>query len=108
MPGWWSGGGAGVGGEAPVRGSLCGFLVSSSFDAGFAPALAAQRHELLAFVGHWPGRCLLPVDRRAAFRYVLGHANEGHVPADAHGTGSELGPALVVDVRKMLELQPCR
>src|SRR5215467_11625691 len=100
--------GARVGGGAPIGGGLRGFRVSSRGNAGFAPAITAQRHEQLALLRRHPRRCFLRLYGDATLSYVICQPHESAVPADAHSTRPELCPALVVDVGDVLELQPGR
>src|SRR5882762_8442096 len=72
--------GGGVGGDGPPGHRARLGLVAAAGDVGLAPALAAEPHELLALGGRGPR-----------------HALRGR---------AELRPALVADVRDVLDLQP--
>ena len=79
--------------------------VGAAGDVRLTPALAAECHEALAFVGRGPGHALRRAHGRAAGQ-VQAQAQDGRVPADAHRGRAELGPALIADVRDVLDLQP--
>src|SRR5258707_9013304 len=96
--------GPGVGRSAPVRRGPGACLLGPRGYARVVPPPAAERHEQLAVLGRRPGGRLLRVDRVPG-RQMVGQAHEAHVPADAHGTGSEFGPALVIDLGGVLKLE---
>jgi hypothetical protein len=77
----------------------------ASRDTRVAPPLATERYELLALVGRHPRHALTRV-HRGSRRQMGGQAQQPHVPADTDGTGTELRPACIVDVSRVLELEP--
>jgi hypothetical protein len=98
------GAGGRVSGGDPARCRPGRGFVGAGGDAGVAPPLAGQRHELPALGGRGPGHAL-PRVRGLPGRQVNGQAHESHVPPDPDRAGTELGPLLVIHMGDVLKNQ---